>query len=64
MGKTRAQTRKMSESDEKEKPTVKRTTTMAQTAKVLYDLDFDNVTGFGKKDRICSFKCTYLNNSP
>ena len=34
MGKTRAQTRKMSESDEKEKPTVKRTTTMAQTAKV------------------------------
>ena len=45
LGKTRSQTRKFSESDEK-KPTVKRTSTMAQTAQVCISLKTKNISCF------------------
>ena len=45
LGKTRSQTRKFSESDEK-KPTVKRTSTMAQTAQVCISLQTRNIPCF------------------
>ena len=45
LGKTRSQTRKFSESDEK-KPAVKRTSTMAQTAQVCISLKTKNIPCF------------------